>query len=280
METPFISQYQPTLPAFSFCAYSGCNTHKHCPDFPDMAQWWLFSILTFLMFSRFSLTLSTPPNAAPMGSWSLSASAALCKDAFTWLKVSIVFPQPIPRSAARSKDISSTWVSPGWTRLPCNWVGAGRQELGLCCWTLPCPALFYSSCQIGRLSGKLLTFPHTHSMLLSHTLLSSFWKDIPTTTSCFTTPFPYPRYSRWCLVFHHCNSDVTHEQFHLSIFTCINRSAQLLIHPKTQDFLMRIQIFLVFILLELTQNNSLNTQKKICIWLNSGVAKQSRTTNE
>lgn len=110
-----------------------------------------------------------------MGSWSLSASAALClyaEDASTWLKISITFPQPIPGWADRSRDISD-WVSPGWTWLPCYGMGAGRQELGLCCWALPCPAMFHGSSQSGRLSGpRCFSLSHTHTLCYCLVLFS------------------------------------------------------------------------------------------------------------
>lgn len=95
-----------------------------------------------------------------------------------------IFFQPILVSVTRSKDIPSTWASPGRTWPPCYGAGGGNWELGLCCWALCGPATYCSSSQHGIHCGSWCfslsqihthlpfrsraLFPHPHHNSLSH----------------------------------------------------------------------------------------------------------------
>lgn len=175
-----------------------------------------------------------------------------------------IFLQPILVSVTRSKDIPSTWASPGRIWLPCYGAGDGNWELGLCCWALCGPATHCSSSQHGIHCGSW-------HFSLSHFLTCHFGLALssltPTTTACLTSTFPWPRHYRWCSIFYCCNSSLESvSPVNAQVNT--DRSAKLILQPpKTKYFLMKIQVFHVFIQLELTWNNSLNRKWKICIWL-------------
>lgn len=115
------------------------------------------------------------------------------------------------------------------------------------------------------------TVAHDVSHFLKYILTCHFGLALssltPTTTACLTSTFPWPRHYRWCSIFYCCNSSlesVSPVNAHVNT----DRSAKLILQPpKTKYFLMKIQVFHVFIQLELTWNNSLNRKWKICIWL-------------